>query len=528
MRCNQCRTHEAAVVKYKRKELPDAILPSAYELHLDVQLDACRFDGEVYISLDVRQEGLTAITLHAVELAFKQVQLVRPEEGSLADWDAESIVTEPADGTATFTFAAPVPVGPQRLRISYSVLNDKMDGFYRSTYTDRQGKPATMASTFFCATTARKCLPCWDEPLRKATFTCSLTVPSHMTALSNMPERDGHEDAASASPLDAGGARKTVHFAPTPRMSSYLLCFVVSELDATCATSASGVLCRVFTPPGKAALGQWALEHAALALDRFAELFGVPYPLPKADLVAIPDFAMGAMENWGLVTYRETKLLLAPEGASASQRQAVAETVVHEVAHQWFGNLVTMSWWDDIWLNEGFATWMEQHVNAATHPEWHIWTQFVAGTQGGALTRDALRSSHPIQMPLERAEMVDEAFDAISYLKGASVIRMLHAVVGEAAFFGGLRAYIRSFTYGNATTADLWAALSASSGSDIGAIAGDWTRQKGFPLITLEAARPLPRDGGGIRLMVKQEWYLSDGSTRTPMRRRRHGKGDAG
>lgn len=395
-----CGTHEATNYDYDKVELPSSITPMAYELDLTLRLEDHEFDGFVRIAIDIKDEDLDSITLHSKDLKFHEVEL----EPSLA---ARSISLNAAESTATFTFPRSLPAGQAHLRIKYSgELNDKMDGFYRSTYINRHGEQKTMASTFFCATTARKALPCWDEPLRKATFQCSLRIPAHMIALSNMPELASPEVEEAA---DATLGTKCVRFERTPRMSSYLLAFVVSEMDCLSAHSASGVLCRVFTPPGKAASAQWALDHAVLALDRFTELFGVAYPLPKADLVALPEFAMGAMENWGLVTYRETKLLL-PEGASPAQRQGVAETVIHEAAHQWFGNLVTMAWWDDIWLNEGFATWMETHVCDSAHTDWQKWDQFVASTQGGALARDALRSSHPIQVPMQRAEQVDECF----------------------------------------------------------------------------------------------------------------------
>ena len=497
---DDCGTHDPAAYEYDKVTLPETVLPTAYELDLTLQLEKHTFDGVVRIGVVIHSEGLKTIKLHAVDLTLHHAEI---ETSGAALQQSNAISMDAEEKTASISFTQPLPAGEAYLKITYSgVLNDKMDGFYRSTYTNRHGESSVMASTFFCATTARKCLPCWDEPLRKATFTCSLTVPAHLTALSNTPE-------LSTSAAQGGDGMKCVRFEPTPRMSTYLLAFVVSDLDVLSARSASGVLCRVFTPPGKAQLGQWALDHAVLALDRFADLFGVAYPLPKADLVALPEFSMGAMENWGLVTYRETKLLLA-EGASPAQRQGVAETVIHEIAHQWFGNLVTMAWWDDIWLNEGFATWMETHVCAGAHADWQKWDQFVANTQGGALARDALRSSHPIQLPMERAEQVDECFDAISYLKGASVIRMLYAFVGEAAFFEGLKSYMQAFRYGNARTHDLWQCLEAASGKKVGDIASDWTRQQGFPLLTLE--RIGPSHNGRCRIVLRQEWYQGDGA----------------
>jgi puromycin-sensitive aminopeptidase len=321
-----------------------------------------------------------SITLHANELKVHTASF----EGVGA---ATSIVL--GDSTVTCTFASELPVGTGVVTLTFTgEHNDKMNGFYRSEYTDIKGEKQLMVSTQFEPIDARKAFPCWDEPLRKATFTCSLRVPSHMTALSNMPE---------ATSLSHADGTKTVTFLESPRMSTYLLAFVVGEFDHVSALTKRGVLIRVFCPPGKPQLGAFALECACNALDRYDEAFGQPYPLPKSDMVAIPEFAAGAMENWGLVTYREVDLLL-DEAASSRQRQRVAEVVIHELAHQWFGNLVTMAWWDDLWLNEGFATWMETGITAELYPEWKMWEQFITDMQGRALDLDALRSSHPIQV----------------------------------------------------------------------------------------------------------------------------------
>ena len=249
-------------------------------------------------------------------------------------------------------------------------------------------------------------------------------------------------------------------------MSTYLLAFVVGEFDFVAAQTAHGVMVRAYTPQGKPELGRFALQCAVAALDMYDEAFGQPHPLPKSDMVAIPELAAGATENWGLMTYREVDLLI-DAAASSRQRQRVAEVVIHELAHQWFGNLVTMEWWDDLWLNEGFATWMETGVCADLHPDWSMWEQFITDMQGRALDLDGLRSSHPIQVPIGDAAEVEEAFDAISYCKGGCVIRMVHAVVGDAAFAAGLREYMATFKYGNARADDLWAAWEEASGQPV-------------------------------------------------------------
>jgi puromycin-sensitive aminopeptidase len=245
------------------------------------------------------------------------------------------------------------------------------------------------------------------------------------------------------------------------------------------------------------------------ALDAYDTTFEIPYPLPKSDMVAIPEFAAGAMENWGLVTYREVDMLIDKKTASSRQLQRVAEVVIHELAHQWFGNLVTMEWWEDLWLNEGFATWMETGVTHELYPAWSMWEQFITDMQGRALQLDALRSSHPIQVPIKRAEEVEQVFDAISYCKGGSVVRMVHAVVGEEAFVKGLRAYMKEFAYGNATTNDLWAAWQKSSGKNIPELMDAWTKQTGFPVLELQKVNS---DGS---LVLEQRRFFADGAADT-------------
>ncbi|KAH8053780.1 metalloaminopeptidase [Aureococcus anophagefferens] len=476
----KCATHVTSDMG-DRVVLPPSVEPKHYDVSLSLRLEEHAFDGVCEIVVDVK-EPVSSITVHAKELTF-----------------------------------ASASVGEHRLAFVYSgVLNNLMAGFYRSTYTDIDGNKKLMASTQFESIDARRCFPGWDEPRRKATFTCALRCPSHMTALSNMPEsrRKNHGDGTT-----------TTSFMESPRMSTYLLCFVVGEFDHVSAVSKNGVLIRAFTPPGKPELGEFALRCAVKSLDAL-----------RRD-VAIPEFAAGAMENWGLVTYREVDMLVDLKTASSRQLQRVAEVVIHELAHQWFGNLVTMEWWEDLWLNEGFATWMEtgarasaasgsderptnrraslfadgaRQVCAELYPEWSMWEQFITDMQGRALQLDALRSSHPIQVPIKNAEEVEQVFDAISYCKGGSVVRMVHAVVGETDFVGGLRAsaraYMKEFQYGNATTDDLWAAWEKASGKPVRDMMNNWTKQTGFPVLELEKVEA---DGS---LVLSQRRFFADGA----------------
>jgi puromycin-sensitive aminopeptidase len=318
----KCNTH-TKVENDKREILPPTVEPISYKLDISCRLDKFEFDGEVEIAVMVLQ-SVSQLTLHANELKVHSASF----EGI---GEATSITLDEKATTVAFDFAKPMPEGQGRLRIKYSGShNNQMNGFYRSEYTDVAGNKKLMVSTQFESIDARKCLPCWDEPERKATFTCSLRVPTHMTALSNMPE--------SRLRTHADGT-KTVSFLESPKMSTYLLAFVVGEFDHVSALTSHGVLIRVFGPQGKPELGEFALECAVQALDRYDDTFGQPFPLPKQDMVAIPEFAMGAMENWGLVTYREVDLLI-DANASSRQQQRVAEVVIHELAHQWFGNLV--------------------------------------------------------------------------------------------------------------------------------------------------------------------------------------------
>uniref|UniRef100_A0A8C2YUH7 Aminopeptidase n=1 Tax=Chinchilla lanigera TaxID=34839 RepID=A0A8C2YUH7_CHILA len=385
------------------------------------------------------------------------------------------------DEKVTLSFPSTLQTGTGTLKIDFvGELNDKMKGFYRSKYTTPSGEVRYAAVTQFEATDARRAFPCWDEPAIKATFDISLVVPKDRVALSNM-------NVIDRKPYPDDENLVEVKFARTPVMSTYLVAFVVGEYDFVETRSKDGVCVRVYTPVGKAEQGKFALEVAAKTLPFYKDYFNVPYPLPKIDLIAIADFAAGAMENWGLVTYRETALLIDPKNSCSSSRQWVALVVGHELAHQWFGNLVTMEWWTHLWLNEGFASWIEYLCVDHCFPEYDIWTQFVSADYTRAQELDALDNSHPIEVSVGHPSEVDEIFDAISYSKGASVIRMLHDYIGDKDFKRGMNMYLTKFQQKNAATEDLWESLENASGKPIAAVMSTWTKQMGFPLIYVEA-----------------------------------------
>eukprot|EP01062_Namystynia_karyoxenos_P059363 TRINITY_DN507_c0_g1_i3.p1 TRINITY_DN507_c0_g1~~TRINITY_DN507_c0_g1_i3.p1 ORF type:complete len:912 (+),score=335.98 TRINITY_DN507_c0_g1_i3:86-2737(+) len=479
--------------KVQRELLPNSVVPSHYDLSLDPDLVRFTYTGTVAITVDVH-EPVTSITLHAKKLLFSAVKY-KPAQGDAQDATVISVNVKKT--TLTLGFPQQIAVGSGVLTINFQgVLNDSLAGFYRSKYKSLAGEEKYLATTQFEAIDARQCFPCWDEPSRKAVFTVTMQVPPGCTAISNMPE--------AISEMRKDGGRK-VTFLPTPKMSTYLLAFIVGELDFVQAKTRDGVMIRAFGVPGKGAKLKYALDHAVQTLEYYNRFFGTPYPLPKLDMAAIPDFAQGAMENWGLVTYREADMLCTPTDGFL-HKQRVVTVITHELAHQWFGDLVTMAWWDDLWLNEGFASYVQEMAADHIHPEWNQWEDFVCSAQTFALDQDALRSSHPIQVPMSTAEQVEEVFDAISYYKGASVVRMIHAVVGAEDFQKGLRLYFQRHQYGNTETTDLWAAWQEASGKPIPDMMQCWTEQMGYPLLTVSG------DPASGKVKISQNYFVADGS----------------
>ena len=378
----------------------------------------------------------------------------------------------------TLFFTNPIQSGEQKLSLKFTgEVNNKLKGFYRSTYHNLEGQVKTCAITQFEATDARRCFPCWDEPAIKASFSCSLTISSDLIALSNMPV---------VKETKINNYLKRVDFDTTPISPTYLVAFFVGEADFVEKVTNKGVTVRVYTPLGKADHGNYALDHAVKCLEFYEEYFKVEYPLPKMDMIALEDFCCGAMENWGLITYRATAILVDPDFCSTETKMYVSIVVAHEIAHQWFGNLVTMEWWTYLWLNEGFAEFMEYLATDRIRPEYEMFKIFIKDDFAMGMELDSLDSSHPVEVPVNHPAEVDEIFDHISYKKGASIIRMLHSWIGDDCFRNGMGKYLSKFAYSNTLTEDLWDCLEEASGKPVRDVMSTWVNQKGFPLITFE------------------------------------------
>ncbi len=375
---------------------------------------------------------------------------------------------------------------PRRIRGDWTLhldfrgeLNDKLVGFYRSTYQGPDGGTEVIATTHFEATDARRAFPSWDEPDLKAVFGITLIVAPDLTALSNGPEIE-------RSTLEDGRVRLV--FADTMSMSTYLVAFVVGHLELTDPVDAGGVPTRVAHVPGKGPIAAFALEIGAHSLNWFAEYYGIPYPDAKVDHIALPDFAQGAMENLGCITYREAALLVDPATSTHGEQLDVAETVAHELAHMWFGDLVTMRWWNGLWLNEAFATFMAMLAVDAYRPDWEVWNQF-ARSRSAALEVDALASTRSIEYPVHSPDDANGMFDTLTYLKGGAILRMLEQYLGPDRFRDGIRRYLREHEHGNTETHDLWDALEEETGEPVRRIMDTWIWQGGYPLISVNDRR---------------------------------------
>ena len=452
--------------------LPSTLVPYAYRLRIRPDLEAATFDGTIEIDVEVR-ESVSAIVLNSVDLQLEPAHL------SAAGMSVSSGAPELDETyeTATFHFEAPLGVGPATLSLAFrGVLNDQLRGFYRSTFEDVEGVTHTIATTQMAPTDARRAFPCWDDPATKATFQVTLVVREELAAFANTAE--------VRTTLLGDGTREVV-FAPSMVMSSYLVAFVVGPFEASAVTEVAGTVLRVIYPIGQGHLVSWPTETAVHALEFFTDYFDIPYPGDKIDLIAIPDFAAGAMENLGLVTFRETELLIDPSSASMAELERVTLVVNHELAHMWFGDLVTMDWWEGIWLNEAFATFMESLCTDHFRPEWQKWVRFNTSREV-AFTIDAQHSTRPIEYPVVSPDECMGMFDVLTYIKGCSVLRMLEQYLGATTFRDGIRDYLGRHAYANARTGDLWSALESASGQPVGEIMDSWILQGGFPIVSVD------------------------------------------
>ena len=451
--------------------LPTHVVPSRYQIELEPDLDSATFFGSVAIEVEIL-EATDEIVCNAAELDVKSASIVLANGDRITpeyrlDADAERL---------HLTLATNANPGTAHIELTFSgILNDRLRGFYRSTYKDEDGREQTIATTQFQSTDARRAFPCWDEPAYKATFATTLVVDQDHLAISN---------TAVVRETSAAGDKRRVGFAETMPMSTYLVAFVVGPLELTEPTDVDGVGVRVVHRPGQGHLTAFALDVASHALRWFSEYYAIPYPSDKVDLVAIPDFAFGAMENLGCVTFREVLLLIDPESATQPELQTAAAVINHELAHMWFGDLVTMKWWEGIWLNEAFATFMEVSCSDAYRPDWDVWTTFCRG-RSAAFATDALKATRPIEYPVVTPSEAEGMFDILTYEKGASVVRMLEQHLGADRFRDGVRHYLTTHAYTNTETGDLWDSLETTSGEPVRRIMDGWIYQGGYPLVEL-------------------------------------------
>ncbi len=468
-------------------KLPKEVVPTEYAIRIAPDLAKLTFTGSETVKLKVAKP-VTKLVLNALELTIESASI---DDQPLAK---KAIELNAAEQTLTLTLPNELPAGEHQVALKFAgKINAQGQGLFYARYQE-QGTNAKkiMLGTQFEATDARRMFPCWDEPSFRARFQLTTVVPENFMAVSNMPIEEEKK-------IEGG---KEVRFGLSPSMSSYLVVLCAGELDAI-EGEQDGVKLRVITTKGKAEMGRYALESEAKILHYFNEYFGVPYPLPKLDLIAVPGGFGGAMENWGGITYYEAVLLFDPKNSSTDTKQDIFAVIAHEMAHQWFGDLVTMAWWDNLWLNEGFASWMGSKCTDHFNPEWNEWlrrsvprdpSRRIGFPKDTAMQSDARSTTHPVQQPIATEAEAGSAFDEITYRKGQSIIRMLESFLGENVFRDGIRKYIAAHKYSNTTTADLWEALTEVSGKPVGEIAPGWTQQPGFPLVQVK------REGATIQL----------------------------
>ncbi|MEM5797482.1 MAG: M1 family metallopeptidase [Candidatus Aenigmatarchaeota archaeon] len=471
-------------MKTESFRLPENVRPINYKLFFEVDLKKFKFSGKEIIYLNILKPT-SKIILNARDLEIKNAFL---------SYDKKSIKTkvrlENEKELLKLTFNKYIK-GQVKLYLEFiGKLTDSLVGFYRSKYFLNKRKKF-LATTQFEAPYARRCFPCFDEPQYKSTFNVTIKIDKNLKAISNMPIKEEHIERN----------KKIVKFYRTPRMSTYLLYIGVGDFEFL-EDKLGKTTIRIVTTPGKRNQGRFALELTKKFLSYFQEYSGIAYPLPKLDMIALPDFAAGAMENWGAITFREIYLLFDPKMTSTTIKKRIAMIIAHELWHMWSGDLVTMKWWNDLWLNESFATFMAYKAVDHFFPEWNMWEDFINDETERAFTDDCLKSTHPIEVEVKNPNQIEEIFDAISYSKGGSILRMLEGYMGEELFRKGVSKYLSDNKYGNATSEDLWNSLSKVSDKPIKKIAESWIKQPGYPLVESEL-----KDG---KLILKQKRFVPD------------------
>ncbi len=472
--------------------------PENYQLELSLDRKAMTFSGRV--ATRGKKTGMPSqrLTFHQKELKITAATIIKHDKKGDKELPVNRINNHNSLDEVRLHAEQMIYPGDYTVTMEFEgKITKPMNGIY-PCFFKHDGKDKKLIATQFESHHAREAFPCIDEPAAKATFDLTLVTPTDETVLSNTPVKTQKK----------AGQQQTTSFETTPKMSVYLLAFVVGELGYKESKTKDGTTVRCYATPDNVPLTAYSVEVAVRCLEFFEDYFGVAYPLSKLDMVALPDFSSGAMENWGLVTYRESIMFVDERSSSIESKQQAALVIAHELSHQWFGNLVTMQWWDDLWLNESFANMMEYLAVDALYPEWRIWEQFVSHETAIAKRRDSLADVQPIKSEVRHPDEISSLFDpAIVYAKGGSVLRMLLQYIGEPAFRRGLKMYFDKHAYGNTEADDLWAALSHASGQDIGSFMNGWLRRPGYPVVDV-AWQP-----GDKKIELSQQRFLSDPAT---------------
>jgi aminopeptidase N len=455
------------------RRLFEQFQPESYQLSLRVDSEAMAFTGHVVVTGRKTGRPSERLTFHQKGLKVTTASITKLDKKGEHDLPVIRINAQSSYDEVRLHSDEKIFPGTYRVSMEFSgKISRNMEGIY-PCFFEEDGKEQKLIATQFESHHAREAFPCIDEPEAKASFELTLDTPASQAVLSNTP----------ASTQKKSGTRLLTTFEETPRMSTYLLAFAFGNMEFLEAKTKDGVAVRTYATPDNVKHTKFALDVAVRCLEFYNDYFDIPYPLAKCDFIALPDFASGAMENWGCITFREQALLVDPKNTSLPMKQWVANVVAHELTHQWFGNLVTMKWWNDLWLNESFASWMSYLAIDHLFPEWNVWEQFIVDEQSQALKLDALQHTHPIEVEIKHPDEIRTIFDAISYEKGASVILMLKEYLGDEAFRDGLRSYLKKHAYQNTVSTDLWAAWEEISGKPVRDFMGKWTSQPGYPIV---------------------------------------------